>query len=80
MRAFINLMSLQLYYNLNSLFLKIREESMPTFMILISHQNPSDFLNPNSKKFISNFKLSINLDATKFEQKSKFRLGRTATR
>ena len=51
----------KLYYNLNSLFLKLNEESMPTFMILISHQNSSDFLNPNSKLFESAIKMHIRI-------------------
>jgi hypothetical protein len=51
----------KLYYNLNSLFLKIREESMPTFMILISHQTPSDFLNPNSLIFESALNMHIRI-------------------
>jgi hypothetical protein len=53
----------KLYYNLNSLFTKIKEESMPTFMILISHQNPSDFLNPNSKIFDSALNMHIRIQS-----------------
>ncbi len=49
----------KLFYNIGGLFDKLKEEVIPTFLIVINHQNSSDSYDPNSKLFENAKKMHI---------------------